>query len=187
MKIINGWKFRERLRALMSEYDHGNGINQKQLQDQTGISRKTINQYLNAKSIPRNDCLQILAQFFHVYPEYLSGKSNYKDVGDMIDKKVSAEERETLARHVKMLYYFDKEFGLDDYEHGEMTVLSSHMETETVDGEEIEVPCIDDFEDDYTRLLKDIEGYVTFKTKQFKDTHAKEKPVKHVKKARGNK
>lgn len=184
-KII-GYLFRERLHALMDGYNNGNGINQKQLQDQTGISRKAINEYLNAKSIPRNDCLQLLAQFFRVYPEYLSGESKYKNAGDMANKKLSKEERESLIRHIEMMRYFDKEFGLDDYEQGEMTVLESHTETETVDGKEIEVQCIDDCENDYSRLLKEIEEYVGFKTKQFKDTHAKKQPVKRTKKARGN-
>lgn len=178
--VIVEYKFRSRLTELMKEKE----LNQAELAAKVGFSRKAINEYLNGKSCPDKWHLHELAKFFNVFDEYLSGETEYRDAGEMADKSLTEGERETLIRHLEMMRYFDIEFGLNDYEHGKTIVLESHTETEIVDGKEIEVQCIDDFENDYTRLLKDIEAYVIFKAEQFKSTHPKIEPIRKAKKAR---
>ena len=172
-------KFCQRLNDLMNK----KGINQKDLADELGFSRKSINEYVNGKSCPSRKRLQEIAMFFGVFEEYLSGKSDYKNAGDLADKQIG-DDFDQLSRHIRMIEYFDEKFGLNDYDHGEMTILKSHTETEIIDGKVVEVQCIDGFEDDYTRLLRDIEEYVIFKTNQFKRTHSKTSRTRREKKER---
>lgn len=167
-------KFCQRLNDLM----HKRGITQKDLADELGFSRKSINEYVNGKSCPSRKRLQEIAMFFGVFEEYLSGKSDYKNAGELADKQIGGDDLEQVIRHVKMIEYFNEKYGLDGYSHGEMTILKSHTETETIDGKVVELQCVDDFEDDYTRLLRDIEEYVIFKTNQFKRTHSKLTPTR---------
>lgn len=158
------YKFRERLSELMKEKN----INQTALANAIKCSRKTINEYINGRSCPRNDLLGIIARYFGVTKEYLIGTS---DCRNLFGKIISESEEKVLKRHLDMLRYFDEEYGLDDYDRGEGTILESHTEIEIVDGKEVEVQYVDNFEDDYTRLLEDIERYVQYKTTEYKKTH----------------
>lgn len=51
-------------------------VSQRSLSNQTGLQRKSIKNWLDAKFYPRYDALIKLSDFFYVSADYMIGKSN---------------------------------------------------------------------------------------------------------------
>lgn len=65
-------EFAERLNGLMTE----RGLNANKLSKLTGISPKTISNWLNQQRSIQTDALWFLADFFNVSVDYLIGRDN---------------------------------------------------------------------------------------------------------------
>jgi len=146
--------FKERFSQLTKE----TGMNQTQLAKDTGIARKTINEYLNGKSCPAKEILNELARYFRVSEEYLSGESKYRNFADEFAEEIDKhrpEEVKEIRKELKMMGTIEELYELEDYDRGET----------------------DEMGDDYTRMMGDILQYIESKTDEFKESHLKKQSV----------
>ena len=95
-------------------------INQEQLAEKIGCSRKTINQYCNGKGIPDEYNRGELAKEFHVSAEYLLGEAKYPrcsdEVGDACtsaDSALGNDGQKELAFQVELIRRFCKEYDIE--------------------------------------------------------------------------
>ena len=103
----------ERLKALRKE----RGITQKELADGANIGLSTVKQYESKKRIPEKYNLTLLANYFGVLEEWITGQSEYKTAIEKIDAELGEERLTELRKQVKILTWLEQEFGLhcEDY------------------------------------------------------------------------
>lgn len=66
--------FAERLRELMDE----KGVNQRQLEKETGLSNQAISFWLSGQRLPSLGSMWDLADFFHCSVDYLIGRKEFE-------------------------------------------------------------------------------------------------------------
>lgn len=66
-------------RFRMKELREGNGLSQKKLADQLGLSAGTIGNWESGTREPNFDMIQRLSDFFEVTTDYLLGKSDLRN------------------------------------------------------------------------------------------------------------
>lgn len=99
--------FSKRLKNLRKQHDK----NQEDLAEVLDVKRATISAYENNKIMPPYDKLKMLADYFSVSVEYLTGQDNSKDK-DSNNIDVS----ETLRKLLNQLYDNDSELTIDGVE-----------------------------------------------------------------------
>lgn len=115
----------ERLKALRKE----KGITQKELADGANIGLSTVKQYESKKRIPEKYNLTLLANYFGVLEEWITGKSEYKTAIEKIDAELGEEKLAELRKQVKILTWLEQEFGLhcEDYSPEQLQRLDSEI------------------------------------------------------------
>lgn len=115
----------ERLKALRKE----RGITQKELADGANIGLSTVKQYESKKRIPEKYNLTLLANYFGVLEEWITGQSEYKTAIEKIDAELGEEKLAELRKQVKILTWLEQEFGLhcEDYSPEQLQQLDSEI------------------------------------------------------------
>lgn len=115
----------ERLKALRKE----KGITQRQLAEGANIGLSTVKQYESKKRIPEKYNLTLLANYFGVLEEWITGNSEYKTAIEKIDAELGKEKLAELRKQVKMLTWLEEEFGLrcEDYSPEQLQQLDAEI------------------------------------------------------------
>ncbi len=115
----------ERLKQLRKE----KGITQKELADGANIGLSTVKQYESRKRIPEKYNLTLIANYFGVLEEWITGKSEYKTVIEKIDAEIGEERLAELRNQIKVLDWLEKEFGLhcEEYSAEQLQQLDSEI------------------------------------------------------------
>ena len=77
--------FSQKINSLLNE----RGLSQEQLAKEIGVSRQTVNYYVNGKSLPTSDVLIKIAEFFSVTVESLFATQTEKEEVNTMKIKVS--------------------------------------------------------------------------------------------------
>lgn len=77
---VKDYKIGDVLKKLRKE----RGLTQAQLAEKVGLSKTAIFQYENNKREPNFDAITKLVKFFNVSPQYLAGKSEYKNMSEHV-------------------------------------------------------------------------------------------------------
>lgn len=86
------------------------GITQADLANSAGIGLSTVKQYESQKRIPEKYNLTLLANYFGVLEEWITGESEYKTVFDKLDAELGEEKLAELRDQVQCLSWLEKEF-----------------------------------------------------------------------------
>jgi transcriptional regulator with XRE-family HTH domain len=90
---------------ILKELRIQNNLNQSELGNIIGISRSIIGHYENEQNSPPIDVLEKLADYFNVSTDYLLGRTEIKNIEDMIiehKKEYSVSEKD--IEYIKELY-----------------------------------------------------------------------------------
>lgn len=77
--------FSKKLTSLLNE----KGISQEQLAQKIGVSRQTVNYYVNGRTLPTSEVLMRIAEYFNVTVESMLSMPNEKDEDNQMKVKVS--------------------------------------------------------------------------------------------------
>ena len=69
------------------------GLAQKELSDEIGISVSLIKRLETGDRALTQEKLKVYADFFHCYPEYITGESEFQDRADELAKALPEEDR----------------------------------------------------------------------------------------------
>jgi transcriptional regulator with XRE-family HTH domain len=115
------------------------GVTNYKVAKDTGIAQATLSDWKNGKSTPKNDKLQILADYFDVSLDYLVGNSDFRSLRDEYELSLDVQRSEDFSRRDKRDIAKTMNFMLEQ--------LDNYQEALMFDGE--------DLDDDTRELLKD--------------------------------
>lgn len=120
----------------LKELRHEKGITQKELAENANLGLNTIKQYESGKRVPEKFNLSLLANYFGVYEDWITGESEHKDIHEEFAQRdpIGAESIELITsfkRFIKIAYGCDIDAIADDkidsfYKELESTIKTIH-------------------------------------------------------------